>query len=85
MRTVFGVLLAVGTFMAPTVSFAGWGAIACDSRGSGACSVAYGQRNQGSAEAIAMRLCSNRGYRCYINRWERNSCVYGPNGSWACN
>jgi hypothetical protein len=78
-------LLIVGAMLAPNAAFAGWGAIACDVKGSGACGSSYGWATQGAAEARAMVACRAGGYICYIYRWEHNTCINGLNGSYACN
>ena len=71
--------------LAPTASLAGWGAIACDVNGSGACGASAGYSGLGAAEVSAMLACRRGGYACYIYRWEQNRCIIGPNGSHACN
>jgi len=83
-RTLFGILM-LGAVLSPGTSLAGWGAIACDVRGSGACGVSYGWSNPGSANWRAIAECRAGGYDCYIYNWEHNMCIHGPNGSWTCN
>jgi hypothetical protein len=63
-------LLVVAAILAPGTVFAGWEAIACDVKGSGACGSSYGWAKQGAAEARAMIACRTGGYICYIYRWE---------------
>lgn len=77
-------LLLLGAFLIPSSAFAGWGAISCDVRGSGACGVSYGWGTLASAETRALAACRAGGYNCYIYRWEHNMCIYGPNGSYTC-
>jgi hypothetical protein len=85
MKTKLSSLLILGAMLVPGPSFAGWGAIACDVRGSGACGVSNGWANRAIAESRAIAYCQAGGYRCYIYRWEVNQCIYGPNGSYTCN
>jgi hypothetical protein len=85
MKTVLFAFLLLGAVVAPTASFAAWGAIACDVNGSGACGAAAGWPNQMKAEWRAISVCRAGGYDCFLQSWEHNSCVYGPNGSHACN
>ena len=85
MSTLLGRILAFCLFMAPATSFAGWGAIACGSNGSGGCSSSWGWASRGEAESYAMKLCSAKRYECTVARWEHDTCTYGPHGSWACN
>ncbi len=73
------------TALASSASFAGWGAIACDVNGSGACGASSGYPVRGAAEFRAMMACRAGGYACYIHSWEQNRCISGPNGSYACN
>jgi hypothetical protein len=75
----------LGVVLSPGTSLAGWGAIACDVNGSGACGVSYGWPGLRSAESSAIAYCQAGGYRCYIYNWEHNTCIYGPNGSYTCN
>ncbi|MGB6537571.1 MAG: DUF4189 domain-containing protein [Xanthobacteraceae bacterium] len=85
MRRALMTLLVLGGTLAPTGAFAGWGAIACDVRGTGACGVSYGWANLAVAEAQAIAYCRRGGYNCSIYRWEHNECIHGPNGSYTCN
>jgi len=78
-------ILALGAALIPHASLAGWGAIACDVRGSGACGVSYGWANPGGANWRAIAACRAGGYDCYLYNWEHNMCIRGPNGSWTCN
>lgn len=84
MKAKLAGLLMLGAALLPNSAFAGWGAIACDGDGSGACSVSYGWPDLFSAEQYATLLCNRAGYACYIWGWEHNMCKYGPNGSYAC-
>jgi Domain of unknown function (DUF4189) len=78
-------LLIIAAMLAPTAAFAGWGAIACDLNGSGACGTSSGYNSLVGAQLRAMRECQAGGYACYFYRWEHNMCINGPNGSYACN
>ncbi len=63
----------------------GYGAIACDNNGSGACTAVSDYSNLNDAETAAINLCQRSGDSCYIYNWEYWTCIYGPNGSYACN
>ena len=78
-------LALVGALLAPGAAFAGWGSIACDVNGSGACGASAGWQTPGLANWSAINACRAGGYNCYIADWEHNMCVYGPNGSHSCN
>lgn len=79
-------ILMLASMAAPCSAFAeGWGAIACDVRGSGACGASSGWADQATAEDQALAACERGGYTCYLYRWEHNECIYGFNGSYACN
>jgi hypothetical protein len=78
-------LLMLGAALVPNSAFAGWGAIACDVDGSGACGTSAGYPTLISAEWRAIAACRAAGYDCYVWGWEHDMCKYGPNGSWACN
>jgi hypothetical protein len=85
MKPKLAALCLLAAVLAPGSAFAGWGAIACDMRGSGACSTSSGMPTHYGAERVAMGRCMARGYDCYPWGWEHNMCKYGPNGSYACN
>jgi hypothetical protein len=85
MRFKLLVALAFGAIVAPSASFAGWGAIACDVRGTGACGVSYGWATQALGNAKAIQYCQAGGYQCYLYNWEHNMCIHGLNGSYTCN
>ena len=84
MKVIVAAVVTVAATLLSNPSFAGWGAIACDVKGSGACGVSYGWPNLRSAESYAIKECNKGGYRCYIYRWEHNLCIRGPNGSYTC-
>jgi hypothetical protein len=85
MKRALVTLLVLGGTLVPTGAFAGWGAIACDVKGSGACGVSYGWGSLAKAEGEAILYCQAGGYTCYIYNWEHNECIYGPSGSYTCN
>ena len=85
MRNALFAILLFGAASGPGMALAGWGAIACDAQGSGACGVSYGWGNPGAADSQAIAACRAGGYNCYIYNWEHNMCIHGPNGSWTCN
>jgi hypothetical protein len=85
MKNFLFALSLLGAILAPTASFAAWGAIACDIYGSGACGASSGWPTQLSAEWRAINACRAGGYDCALHNWEHNMCTYGPNGSRACN
>jgi hypothetical protein len=77
------ILLALSLCSIPAI--AGWGAVACDNKGSGACGASSGYDTWDQAYIAAINACQSSGYTCYIAAWEHNSCCYGYNGSYACN
>ena len=85
MRSALFGFLALAAALNSGAALAGWGAIACDVNGSGACGVSYGWANPALANWRAMIACRAGGYNCYIFNWEHNMCINGPNGSWTCN
>ena len=86
MKRALMTLLVLGGTLVSTGAFAeGWGAIACDVKGSGHCGVSYSWGSLAKAEGEAILYCQQAGYTCYIYNWEHNECIYGPGGSWTCN
>ena len=82
---LFGFAALALAALAPSVASAGFGAIACDMYGSGACGASSGFSSLGAAQVRALMACRAGGYACYLYRWEQNMCIRGPNGSYACN
>lgn len=84
-KAVLPVLTALSISLASVSAFAGWGAIACDSAGSGACGAAAGYWSYDSAYNAAINACLAGGYSaCTVVTWEHDSCCYTDNGASAC-
>ena len=77
------VLLTI-QFMSGVAHANGYGAIACDNDGSGYCVGVSDYSRLEDAETASVNLCQRSGDACYIYDTEYWSCIYGPNGSYAC-
>ena len=66
-------------------AYAGYGAIAIGSSDPTRWGVSYGWDDLGSAVNAALAQCEATGEPCYIYNTELNSCIYGPDQTWACN
>jgi hypothetical protein len=74
----------VGILMMPEMSFAGWGAIACNQKNAN-CGVSYGWPNLREAEGYALVECLKANKNCHIYRWEHDTCIRGLYGAYTCN
>ncbi len=85
MKNTILALSALAVILVSSVSFAGFGAIAIGTYDSTRWGVSDGWGDLGSAEDAALNSCQSNGEACYIYSWEQNECIYGPDGTWACN